>query len=1194
MKPHKAPIADISHSMPAVPGRARQGRVVPGPSRAVSRPLFVVFVALAVLASSIVFANTTSAHDVAPVKGCEQGDALDGDTCTETTTSTVDAAVSCPDGFDLSGTQCSKTTTTSVDAAVSCPDGFTLSGTQCTRRATQTRSVTYTCDFGTLSGTRCLLPGASSITANASCPSGYTLGGVFQSKICYRYVNQTVPATASCPAGYTLGQNRCTKTAEETRSPTYTCGLGTLSGTKCLISSTETRSPTYTCGLGTLSGTKCLISSTETRSPTYTCGLGTLSGTKCLITKTRTYDADTTCTTGTWDGTACAHSHPTTAPTVTGLNASGASVAGTDYSDDFTVTPADTAVSVTGQGCSLAGEAGSYTLTASRAGAGTRTCTITAGTATATTTVTFAAARTHFHAPAQPPNLWCATVSSTSVVWRWDPAERAEGYEVRIYDFGINTDRSWKAAGDMNQRSHTTSGWTPSANPANNRRSLDVRAVNDIGAGKPSYGRCQSLPAGWLTAACDAHGEITATWSVPEDLKSTPGVAYAATIAERRPHGYGGTTLAPYSGTATTLTRTGTPGTTYAVAVRTQPIEGKPVYTETKAVECEITVPVRVEADCRADGDVRVSWAGPDDAQQYRLTIGISGASTTARTVTEYVPDTAQANPPTTHVRPGAVGARYNITVAANDGTAWTSESEPAAATCDPIAPPAPTGVTASCSSGTLTVAWDTAGEGLSAATAYQPRIFIGASTNPDLRWTANAPGSATSATIPGPGDNDLPETGVFQVRVKAANTAGDSDWSDPVAATCGPPGPITDLKCTTITKDQITIEWNKAVGAQNYTLIIAPTPTGTSQPPSSVAALQQKKQSYTFEGLTSGHLHRIAVQPTNTKLGTIATLECTTVDHDWLKAECSGSGIISVRWDDPSGSQTAPSGYTGTITLVSELLDGLVASYDEAYDSNNTTVEWGAFGASESEYQVYVKSKGVNGGPDYSQTKTATCPALSSPDYNGPNVPENLSWWQKLLVYLGAADGSPPSHAAATLLYFEGADYALNRVSRSCNTVIDKTTGITTQTCDEVWNEHITVRLDESSFDETLATVQNAIVPDDEAELLAALVGGTFSLRLLWKKVKKEGAKKVATKIVSRTGVGVLLETYIIWVYYDGTAPYAQINGQDNCVFDQPKNRGNDIKNWTAVEVSISATETAGKIKSVRNAVVHYCKETE
>lgn len=256
--------------------------------------------------------------------------------------------------------------------------------------------------------------------------------------------------------------------------------------------------------------------------------------------------------------------------------------------------------------------------------------------------------------------------------------------------------------------------------------------------------------------------------------------------------------------------------------------------------------------------------------------------------------------------------------------------------------------------------------------------------------------------------------------------------------------------------------------------------------------------------------------------------------------------------------------------------------------------MEWGAIGAPESEYQVYVRSKNANGGPVYSQIKTVTCPALSAPDYNGPNVPENFSWWQKLFVYLGAADGSSPSPAAASLLYFGGTDYALNRVSRSCETATDETTGMTIQTCDEVWNEYITVRLDESSFDETLADLVDTYIPDEEVKIAWRLAKGRYDLYRLWKDIEKFGTKKAAAKLSVRLVAGAVVTTYGLWLYNEGTAPYAEINGIGSCVFKQPENRGNDIKNWSAISVNVSVSESVGNIRSIRNAIVHYCKESK
>ena len=971
------------------------------------------------------------------------------------------------------------------------------------------------------------------------------------------------------------------------RSPTYTCDLGTLSGTKCLITSTETRSPTYTCGLGTLSGTKCLITSTEMRSPTYTCGLGTLSGTKCLITKTRTYVADTTCATGTWDGTDCAHNHPTAAPTITGLDASGASVAGTDYSDDFIVLPAGTAVSVAGQGCTLSGEAGSYTLTASRADAGTRTCTTTAGTATATTTatttVTFSAARTHFHAPAQPPGLRCATVSSTSVVWRWDQAERAEGYEVSIHDHGIGTDPSWKAVGDQNQRSYTTSGWTPSAVPAANRRSLDVRAVNDRGEGQVAYGSCHSLPAGWLTAACDATGEITATWSVPHDLRATPGVAYTATITARLPHGYGATALASHNGTGTTFTRTGSPGITYAVAVRTQPVAGKPVYTETKTAECEITVPVRVEVECRADAKVYTSWAGPADAKQYRLTIGISGTSTTARTVTEYVPDTAQDDPPTSHVRPGAVGARYNITVAANDGAAWTSESEPAATTCDPIAPPAPTGVTASCTSGTLTVAWDTAGEGLSAATAYKPRIFTGTSTTPDPRWAANT--TTTSATIPAQGEDNLPTTGVFQVKVKAANTAGDSDWSDPAGATCGPPGHVSGVECTVLSDDSITIEWNPVVGADGYQAVASiwdvASPLNAHLLGWEDAGTPRKTPSgkfvYELDGLDSEVDYYLGVRARNSSglgdLGSGSVRQCETIDDDWLEVECSAANaMVHIKWDSPPDDGQY---YQLTVSQGLSLASWRTKSFP------SSTTSWVLVGVPEQTYRVEIESKGV---PEYSQTKDEKCPKLEPHGrFPTPNLwprEKGIDWpWEHDLDDEYSNFGHP-------------LPFLVNGVSgyqRAC-TLADKT-----WTCKEHWTEPMKVEIEDAWKDVLIANsieiVEADGLTDTERNWLARGINwsvGRIAKAISW--TKDKAVRLFVGQTAGRATGELNVGGYFLEMGNDDRM-FAYIFG--------PTCLPSSINKWkpeTFTMPDIVADDYISKVGDYtikREYTVHYCKET-
>ena len=211
-----------------------------------------------------------------------------------------------------------------------------------------------------------------------------------------------------------------------------------------------------------------------------------------------------------------------------------------------------------------------------------------------------------------------------------------------------------------------------------------------------------------------------------------------------------------------------------------------------------------------------------------------------------------------------------------------------------------------------LTVLWSSAGAGLAEATAYKPRIFTGTPPTESANWTANTSGhTTTTATVPAPGEPDLPATGVFQVRVKAANTAGSSAFSDPADATCGAPGPVTGLKCTAATDDGFTVSWDGAVGAESFevesTGIIA---VGLSdvfweaggQPSGSGYA-------HAFDSLGRDHLFLAGVRAVNGEGdGPESTVNCRTVDDDWLEVECTATGIVDADWEDPSGVLPEPS----------------------------------------------------------------------------------------------------------------------------------------------------------------------------------------------------------------------------------------------------------------------------------------------
>ncbi|MCY4435570.1 MAG: hypothetical protein OXE45_18105, partial [bacterium] len=316
-------------------------------------------------------------------------------------------------------------------------------------------------------------------------------------------------------------------------------------------------------------------------------------------------------------------------------------------------------------------------------------------------------------------------------------------------------------------------------------------------------------------------------------------------------------------------------------------------------------------------------------------------------------------------------------------------------------------------------------------------------------------------------------------------------------------------------------------------------------------------------------------------------------------------NGVLSVSWKNPPDS-----GQSYSVTVAA---DGASRPSWRTKSFASPTTRWAMLAAPTKAYRAEIRSNGM-GGPVYSQAESVTCPALSSPDYNGPNVPKGLpgyvSWiepflklfciddactnWQNVTTYGTTAVYVPP---------FMSADYAIVPRSRDCNISTDPVTKHVTQTCDETWNEHITARLDESSLDETAAHLIDWYVPNPQSvpEVMGELRNGVGTLAGWWTLAKKMGKKGVkgALKV---SGLATIAHVTGTWIYYEGGAPWAEINGLDGCIFDQPEDRGDDIKNWTATtwpnpndaNQRRSSTTTVNNVTTIRRSVVHYCLESD
>ena len=473
-------------------------------------------------------------------------------------------------------------------------------------------------------------------------------------------------------------------------------------------------------------------------------------------------------------------------------------------------------------------------------------------------------------------------------------------------------------------------------------------------------------------------------------------------------------------------------------------------------VSCPSLPPSGLSVVCRDDGKLAVSWDAVTGASQYTATIISTPPPSPAA-----VSLTSTKNQSSTSFEMDArVGWTYAVQVKAQVNSAWSGFSDAESDTCAAKRPPAPIGVTASCQAGVLTVTWNTAGTGLAKATLYKPRIFTGSPATESTSWTANAAGhDTTSATIPATGEPALPDSDVFQVKVKAVNAAGDSPWSAAVDVTCGKPGPVTGLKCTAATDDGFTVSWDGAVGAESFevqsTGIIA---VGLleifweagGQPSGSGYA-------HAFDSLGSDHQFLAGVRAVNDGGdGPETTVRCHTIDDDWLEVECTASGIVDADWDDPSGALPEPTGYLVRMTGVP---NGQV--YSAPVSGTEATK---LFGVAEpydqgDRYEVTVTSRNGNGGPVYSQSKVAQCPGLDL-DWNSPNFTnvddvEDCPRWmlgcRESLTHLAVAESWAQGFGIAEAVYAPPVF-----VGQTC-----EMENSTTLACTQVWSENLTVRSD-------------------------------------------------------------------------------------------------------------------------------------
>jgi len=110
----------------------------------------------------------TLSYDANHVAWCTH-DAIDHDDPIGNNSYRAATAYTCPSGGTLSGDTCTTTTTATLNYRC---DSGTLSGSTCITETTTPAHVAYTCASGTLSGSQCVTSTSTSAATNYSCPDG--------------------------------------------------------------------------------------------------------------------------------------------------------------------------------------------------------------------------------------------------------------------------------------------------------------------------------------------------------------------------------------------------------------------------------------------------------------------------------------------------------------------------------------------------------------------------------------------------------------------------------------------------------------------------------------------------------------------------------------------------------------------------------------------------------------------------------------------------------------------------------------------------------------------------------------------------------------------------------------------------------------------------------------------------------------
>ena len=372
----------------------------------------------------------------------------------------------------------------------------------------------------------------------------------------------------------------------------------------------------------------------------------------------------------------------------------------------------------------------------------------------------------------------------------------------------------------------------------------------------------------------------------------------------------------PDSTTETFYYRTGEAGTEYTFSVRG--------WNRTKTYpwrSVSVTTPPsqpRSLSATAASTELILSWAAMSGATSYEVKRGAGGTVTTVSSGTSHPFSGLTAN------------TEYTLYVRAkNSGgdSGWSSITTK-------TAPAAPSGLTATATSDSITLSWTA----VTGATSYE----IKRSGSADVAMVSSSASYAFTGLTASTG---------YTVYVRAWNSGGASEWSS-LAATTAPLPP--DGLDATATDTGITLSWTAVTGATSYEVKQGAIDTATAA---------SSTTSHAFTGLTANTEYTLYVRSKNsggTSEWSSLTKTTAPAPPSGLSAEATSTSL-TLAWTAATGatSYEVKQGAAGTATAA----------------SSTTSHTFGGLTAN-TEYTLYVRSKNSGGTSEWSSLTKTTAPA--------------------------------------------------------------------------------------------------------------------------------------------------------------------------------------------------------------------------